>query len=188
MGAVGLGTRAARSTRSKRPVKSTTGSVKQPAQKLDLLLLAGAAGAEVLPEGLVLDVAPPDSHAEPEPAARKELEIGRLPRHQRRLALREDHDAAREPDPLGDGGQVGEHHERIVERVVLGVRAGQPRRAIGMHGAEHVVVGEQVVEAQRLDRGSDAPNRARVSAKLDLWVDDADLHGSTPFQGLMSTN
>ncbi len=36
----------------------------QPAKQLDLLLLPGPAGAEVLAEGLILDVVPADSHAE----------------------------------------------------------------------------------------------------------------------------
>jgi hypothetical protein len=35
----------------------------QSAEQPDLLLLPGAAGMEVLPEGLVLDVVPADSHA-----------------------------------------------------------------------------------------------------------------------------
>ena len=89
---------------------------------------------EVLPEGVVLDVVPADPDAEAQPAAGEQIDVGRLPGHERRLALREDQDPGGEPDPLGDGGQVGEHHERVVERVVLGVRAGERRRSIGVHG------------------------------------------------------
>ena len=48
-----------------------------------------------------------------------------------------------------------------------------------MNGTEHVVVGEEVVKAQVLDRSPDPPNRGRVSSKLVLGVDDADLHGSS---------
>ena len=77
-------------------------------------------------------------------------------------------------------GQIGEHHERIVERVVLGVGPSQRRRPIGMNGTEHVVVGEEVVKAQVLDRFPNPPNSGRVSSKLVLRVDDADLHGRQP--------
>ena len=154
IGRVGLGTRAARSIRSKRPEKSTTGSVKSRRSSSICSCCAGAAGAEVLSEGLVLDVAPADADTEAQPAAGQEIDIGGLPCHERGLALREDQDPGRELDSFGDAGQVGEHHERVVERVVLGVRAGQRRCAIGVHGAEHVVVGEEVVKAEVLDRSS----------------------------------
>jgi hypothetical protein len=40
----------------------------QSAEQPDLLLLPGAAGTEVLPEGLVLDVVPADSNAQAQPA------------------------------------------------------------------------------------------------------------------------
>ena len=64
----------------------------QPAKQLDLLLLPGAAGTEVLPEGLVLDVVPADPHTEAQPTAGQEIDIGRLPCHERGLALRKDQD------------------------------------------------------------------------------------------------
>ena len=155
----------------------------QPAKQLDLLLLPGAAGTEVLPEGLVLDVVPADPHTEAQPTAGQEIDIGRLPCHERGLALRKDQDPGGETDSLGDAGQIGEHHERVVERVVLGVGARQRRRSIGVNGTEHVVVGEQVVEAQVLDRSPDPPNRGRIPSKLVLRVDDADLHGLQPATG-----
>ena len=157
----------------------------QPAKQLDLLLLPGAAGAEVLPERLVLDVVPADPHTEAQPTAGEEIDIGRLPCHERGLALRKDQDPGGEADALGDAGQIGEHHERVVERVVLGVGARQLRRSIGVNGTEHVVVGEQVVKAQVLDRSPDPPNSARISSKLDLRVDDADLHGLGVCQALL---
>ena len=120
---------------------------------------------------------PADPHAEAQPTAGQEIDIGRLPCHERRLALREDHDPGGELDPLGDAGQIGEHHERIVERVVLGIRPGQRPRSIGVNGTEHVVIGEKVVEAQVLDRSPDSPNSGRISSKLGLRIDNADLHG-----------
>jgi hypothetical protein len=95
------------------------------------------------------------------------------------LALREDQDSGGEAEAFGDAGQVGEHHERVVERVVLGVGARQLRRSVGVNGTEHVVVGEEVVKAPVLDRSADSPDRGRISSKLNLRVDDADLHGSS---------
>ena len=77
-------------------------------------------------------------------------------------------------------GQIGEHHERVVEGVVLGVGARQLGRPVGVNGPEHVVIGEEVVKAQVLDRSPDPPNGGRVPSKLVLWVDDSDLHGRQP--------
>ena len=152
----------------------------QAAQQLDLLFLPRAAGAEVLPEGLVLDVVPADADTEAQPTAGQEIDIGRLPCDERGLALRKDQDPGRELDALGDPGQIGEHHERIVERVVLGVRARQLRCSVGVNRPEHVVIREQVVEAQIFDRSSNSPNRGRIAAKLVLRIDNTDLHGRCP--------
>ena len=65
-----------------------------------------------------------------------------------------------------------------MERVVLGVGPVSGVVAIGVNGAEHVVVGEQVVEAELLDRSPDPPDRDRIASELDLRVDDADLQGA----------
>ena len=54
-----------------------------------------------------------------------------------------------------------------------------------MNGTEHVVVGEEVVKAQVLDRSPEPPNSGRISSKLDLRVDDADLHGLGVCQALL---
>ncbi len=51
-------------------------------------------------------------------------------------------------------------------------------------GTEHVVVGEEVVEAQVLDRSPNPPDSGRISSKLVLWVDQADLLGLQPATGL----
>jgi hypothetical protein len=83
-------------------------------------------------------------------------------------------------DSLGDGGQKREHHEGIVERVEFGVRTCELRRSVGLNGTEHVVVGEEVVKAEVLDRCPDPPNSGRISSKLVLRVDHADLHGVDP--------
>jgi hypothetical protein len=67
-----------------------------------------------------------------------------------------------------------------MERVVLGIRAGQLTRSIGVYGTEHMVVGEQVIKAQFLNRPPDLRNGSRISAKLGLGVNNANLHRIQP--------
>jgi hypothetical protein len=67
-----------------------------------------------------------------------------------------------------------------MERVVLGIRAAQLARSIGVDGTEHMVVGEQVIKAQLLNRPRDLRNGSRISSKLRLGVDNADLHRIQP--------
>ncbi len=176
MGRAGFGTSAARSIRSKRPEKSTTGSVNSRRSSPICSSCRAPRVRKSWPRASYSTWFQPTPTPEAQPAAGEQIDVGRLPGHERCLALRKDQDPGGEPDPLGDAGQVGEHHERVVERVVLGVGAGQRGRPIGVHGAEHVVVGEEVVKAQVLDRLADPPDSARISAELDLRVDDADLH------------
>jgi pimeloyl-ACP methyl ester carboxylesterase len=130
----------------------------------------------VLSERLVLDGVPADADAQSQPAAGQEGYIGCLPCHECRLPLGKDQDAGDKTDSLGETRQIAEHHKRVMERVVLGVRTGELRRPIGVHGTEHVVIGEAVVEAHVLDRSPNASNRARISSKLVLGVHGADLH------------
>ena len=68
----------------------------EAAHQLDLLLEAAAAVREVLAERLVLDEVPADAEAEPELPVRQQVDLGRLLREQRRLALRRDDDARHE--------------------------------------------------------------------------------------------
>jgi hypothetical protein len=121
---------------------------------------------------------PADSNAQAQPPPGQQVNVGRLPCHERCLALREDQDPGGEPDPLGDASEVGEHHQRVVERVVLGVGAGQRGRPASVDGAEHVIVGEDVVKAQVLSPCPELPDSARVPAQLGLRVDDADPQGA----------
>src|ERR1700682_6710793 len=95
------------------------GLCEQPAKELDLLLLAGGAGVEVLPEGFVLDVVPADPYAEAQSTAGQEVNVGRLTRDKRCLALRNDQDPGGESDSLGDAGQIGKHYERVMAGVGL---------------------------------------------------------------------
>jgi len=45
-----------------------------------------------------------------------------------------------------------------------------------MDRAEHVVVRENVVKAQVLGGSPDPPNRARISSKLGLRIDNTNMH------------
>ena len=51
-----------------------------------------------------------------------------------------------------------------------------PVRALRDVGAEHVVVGEEVVVAELLGRLRERPHGARVGADLGLREDDAQAH------------
>jgi len=122
-------------------------------------------------------VIPAHAHAEAQSPSREKVNIRRLPRHECGLTLRENQDPRGELDSLRDPGQIGEQHERIMKRVVLGVRAGQLARSVGMNRAEDVVVREDVVKTQVLGGWPDLPNRARVPSKLGLRIDNTDAHG-----------
>lgn len=99
----------------------------QAPKQHDLLLLPSPTGMKVLSKGLVLNVVPADSDTESQPTPGQEVDVGSLARHQRSLTLRKDENAGGESDPTGNAGQVSEHHERVVEWIVLGVGAAQWR-------------------------------------------------------------
>jgi hypothetical protein len=107
---------------------------------------------EFLAEGLVLDVVPADAYTQAQSTTGQKVNIGRLPRDERRLTLGKDKDTRGKTNSQRNGSQIRKHHERVMERVVLGVGAGELRSSTGVDGAEHMVVGEEVVEAQVLDR------------------------------------
>ena len=152
----------------------------QAAEQLDLLFLAGAAGAEVVAQGLVLHRAPADADAQAQPPAGEQRDVGCLPGHERRLTLRQDQHPGGEPDPFGHTGRDSRTSRTGRGTGPLGVRAGQPWRPAGVHGAEHMVIGQQMVEAQLLDRPAKPPNGRRVTTKLDLRIHDTDLHTMHP--------
>ena len=64
-----------------------------------------------------------------------------------------------------DAGGEGEERERLVERDVLVVGAAEAAVAAAV-GAEHVVVGQQVGEAELLDALQVGPDGARIRADL----------------------
>ena len=60
------------------------------------------------------------------------------------------------------------------------MRTGQPWRPAGVHATEHMVIGEQLVQAQLLDREAKPPDGPRLSTKLDPRVHHTDLHTVHP--------
>ena len=107
---------------------------------------------------------PTNPHADAQSIARKKINIGRLARDERRLTLRKDKDASRETDSLRNPSQVREHHEWVMEWVVLGVRAHELGRPIGVDCAEHVVVSEEVIKAEIFNRPTNEPDCAWVAS------------------------
>ncbi len=80
---------------------------------------------------------------------------------------------------------MSEHHERVVEGVLLRVRSRELGLAALVRRTEDVVVRKEIVEAQRLHAGPDAANRLRVAAKFDLWIDSTYFHEcSLPAAGM----
>ena len=66
-----------------------------------------------------------------------------------------------------------------MERVVLGIRTHECRLAVGVHRAEHVVIGDEVVVAERFGGGGEAAHRIRAATKFDLGIHDTNLHRAT---------
>ncbi len=67
-------------------------------------------------------------HAKPQAASGHEVQVRGLARDENGLALRQDQNPGDELDSLRQPGEIGERHQRIVERVMLGV--GPPERRI----------------------------------------------------------
>ena len=118
----------------------------QRAEHGDLLLENRAALLEGHAERVVLELVPSDPEPEPEAATAQQVDLGRLLGQQRRLALGPDQDGGGERQ-VRAGGQVGEHGQRLAERVVDRVRPTD----VPVHRdvtAEHMVVRRQVGVAQ----------------------------------------
>ena len=83
---------------------------------------------------------PSGADAEHQATAREQVDLGGLLGDERGLPLGQDEDAGGELDRGRVGGEEPEQHERLVERIVLRVRAAQRGVTIGVVDAEHVVV------------------------------------------------
>ena len=150
----------------------------QQPHDLDLFIDASPPVGKIHAERLELHMVPADRHAEPEPAAAEHVESRRLLGHQRGLALRQDDDAGDELQPLGDGGEEGEQHERLVKPV--GVLVGAPKVVRGGVAAEHVIEGEHMLVTQCLGRLPVVAHDCGIIADLGLWKNDAKLHSGPP--------
>jgi len=147
------------------------------AQELDLLLLARAARPEILAQSVVLDVIPAYPYPEPQAPSGEQIDICCLPCDERGLPLRQDEDSRDELQMPRERGKVGEHHEGIMERMLFVIRTCQLRLASLVHRAENVIVGEEIVVAERFEARANPTHGVGVAAKLGLRVDGADLHG-----------
>ena len=144
---------------------------------LELLLHPPAAILEVLAEGLELDGVPAHADAEAQPSAREHIHLGRLLGHERRLTLGQDDDARDQLDAPRDPGTEPKEDERLVEGVLVGVRAVPASRPVGV-GAHHAAEGENVRVSHRLDGLGVVADHRGILPDLRLGKDDADLHCS----------
>ncbi len=158
------------------PVVGDQLAAPQLPQQLDLLGATDPPRGEVDAERPALNVVPPESDAQNEPTVAEQIDVGSLTGDEWGLSLRQDQHAAHQMDAVGDPSQVGEHHERIGERILIRVRALELPIAVRVIDPQHVVVDEEMVEAPLLDRPGDRADRADVALDLGLGINDADLH------------
>ena len=85
-----------------------------------------------------------------------------------------DDDAGDELEPRRDAGEVAEEHEDLVEQVLGPVRADEVGMACIVR-TEHVVVGEEVVEAEVLYGLRVLADSTGICANLRLRENDAEL-------------
>ena len=175
---IGIGARPAPSTCSYVPSKVTDGSVQSRRSSPICSLMRRPRSPKSLPSASYSTGFQPIADAEAEVALGEQVDLGRLLGDQGGLALREDDDAGDELD-LGDRGQVAEHDERLVEgrRDVVGTGPALVHAGIG---ADHVVVGQEVREAEIADRLAVGPHRADVAPELGLREHHTDLHDASP--------
>ena len=134
---------------------------------------------EVFAESLVLDGVPANGDAEAQPAAGEDVDGRRLLGDEGCLPLGQDDDAADELDAAGERPEIGEEDERFVELALVRIRAAPTAGPVGV-GAEYVVEGEQVAEAQILSGLGVVAQNEGIRPDLRLRKDDADLHAPRP--------
>ena len=130
---------------------------------------------EVLVQRFVLDVIPADADTEAQASAREHVDRRGLFRHQRGLALRQDHDAGDELEALRARRQIPEQHEGLVECRAHVVRAG-PAFVHRRVGADDVVVREEVLESELFDSLRVRAHTSGIGTDLRLRKDHTDLH------------
>ena len=156
------------------PLERDRGLGPEPPEQRDLLLDPLPAVLEIRPEPVELHPVPADADAKAETALRQDVERRGLLRHERRLPLREDEHAGRELELRRDRGGVREEHHDLVERRLDAVRPGPARTA--RLRAEHVVIGDEAVEAHRLDLADQARDGRRIAPDLGLREDGVEPH------------
>ena len=95
---------------------------------------------------------------------------------QRRLALRSDQDGRGEAQARASS-EIAEEHEGLMEGVLHAIGSVEAR-VLGAHGTHHVVIGQDVVDAQALRLQDEGDEVGGVGPELVLRDDGADLHGS----------
>jgi len=148
----------------------------QQAQQVHLLVQPPAAALERDAQAFVLHVVPAGADGQHEPAAGQHVHLGGLLGHQGGLPLGQDEHGGPELDGRGAGGEEAEQHERLVERIVLGVRAGQRRIAVGVHGAEHMIVDQQPAVAESLGGLGEIADDRRIRADLRRREHHPEVH------------
>lgn len=158
-------------------LKGDEGFGPQAAHESDLLDDARGAVLEVFAEGFELDGVPADADAKAETAAAEEVQGGGLLGDEGGLALGEDDDAGAEANLVGDGGEVAEEDEGLVEGVFVVVdEAFGAVGTVGV-GAEDMVVDEDVVVADLLGRLGEILDGFAVEREVVLGEQGADLDG-----------
>jgi hypothetical protein len=128
----------------------------------------------------VFDVVPAGAEAESQTPAGEQLYLGCLFRDEGGLALWGDEDSYGEFKSCCDCREVSEEHEDLSESMPLVVGPVQRRFAIGMFCSEHVVVGEEVVEAEFLDPESESCDGVGGIVEVVMGKDGADPHVLVP--------
>ena len=142
----------------------------------DLFLDAGAAGAEILAQGLELHAVPPNADTEPKPPAAEDVHLGGLFRRQHRVALWQDQDTRHQLDPPRQRCQVAEQDKHLVEHVLVGVaHPSVPTR----HGARDVVVDDEVLVADLFGGAGKLGHSRRAGSDLSLRKDHTDSHAAS---------
>src|ERR1700730_8315785 len=127
-------------------------------------------------ETVVFHPVPADPDAQAKPAIREQVNIRGLFGEQGSLSLRQDDHARRQSEVLGNTGEVSVGDQRLVERIVLFIRAGQLRFSAFMNGAEDMIVDHNMVVTEVFGRLGKRLDRPRIAAKFDLRINHTSFH------------
>jgi hypothetical protein len=154
----------------------------QPFEQRDLLRAAPPARVEVLAQRLVFDRVPADAHTQPHPPPGQHIERRGLLGDQRGLALGQHQDTGHKFKAIRDRRQMAEQHKHLVEQALVRIGAAPPAGAIRIR-AQHMIVGQHVVIAQRFHLPGIGPHISGIGADLGLGKDNAQFHHSCSLYG-----